>query len=287
MSFHFRMRGQVVTLAGLAFAGIVPFAMARVLPSTLPANRTAHGAKQAELPSFSSALAAQAANPQRPYVPPPRPLVAEQPATKPPQVTYEDGQLTIIAENSLLSDILSALHTVMGAEIDLPASASGQRIWVRLGPGPARRVVSELLSGTELNYVIQGSETDVDGIRSVSLTPHAKAADGPGTSTERLARVANRRLPQGSPGTPEVPEQENPAPPELLASSDPAPADPAAPSAGPLPAAADLQSAAGGPGSNASRPVARTTEQMIQQLQSMYQQRRQIQQNRNTLGPNQ
>lgn len=287
MSFHFRMRGQVVTLAGLTLAGIVPFATARALPSTLPTDRTAHGATRAEQSSFSLAPAAQAANPQQPHVAPPRPLAADQPATKQPQVTYEDGQLTIIAENSLLSDILSALHTVMGAEIDLPASASGQRIWIQLGPGPARSVVSELLSGTGLNYVIQGSETDVDGIRSVSLTPNTKATDGPGTSTEQLARVANRRVLRGSSGTPDVPEQENPAPPEPTASSGAAPTDPTAPPTGPQSAAADLQSAAGSPGSNASRPATPTTEQMIQQLQSMYQQRKQIQQNRNTSGPNQ
>ena len=126
----------------------------------------------------------------------PPPASAEKKAPSPPKVTYQDGQLTIIAENSLLSEILSALHTAMRAEIDLPASASSERIWVRLGPGPARKVVSELLSGTDLNFVIQGSMTDADGIQSVMLTPHSEAGPGnPGISSGPQERMANRLSP--------------------------------------------------------------------------------------------
>ena len=138
----------------------------------------------------------------------PRPVAAEQTATNSPKVTYHDGQLTILAENSLLSDILSALHTAMGAEIDLPASASSERIWVQLGPGPARKVLGELLSGTDLNFVIQGSVTDADGIQSVMLTPHSPAGPGnPGTSSEPQERMANRQPAGGNSAPAEAAQQ--------------------------------------------------------------------------------
>jgi hypothetical protein len=212
---------------------------------------------------------------------PPRPVAGEQRAAKPAKVTYVDGQLTIIAENSLLSDILSALHTAMGAEIDLPASASSERMWVRLGPGPARKVLGELLSGTDLNFVIQGSATDAEGIRSVLLTPHSEA--GPRISSEPQERMANRQPPVGNPTAvkaAEAPEQENPAPAETTtASSDPTPPDAGSPRLAPQSEAASVSSAAENTMAHPSPPSSMTSEEIRQQLLSMYQQRRQLQQN--------
>jgi hypothetical protein len=203
------------------------------------------------------------------------------------RVSYENGQLTIIAENSLLSDILSEVRARMGADIDLPASASGERIWVRLGPGPPRRILAELLGGTDLNYVIQASDTDVDGIRSVLLTPRSKATAPPRTSTEQLARSANRKIPGVNPNKTEVPAQENAVVPEARAESEAASATPPpAASTDARPVATNLQSTTGTPGSDPSKPLARTTEEMIQQLQSMYQQRKQMQQGQKPSAPN-
>jgi hypothetical protein len=202
------------------------------------------------------------------------------------RVSYENGQLTIIAESSLLSDILSEVHARMGADIDLPASASEERIWVRLGPGPARKILAELLSGTDLNYVIQASETDVDGIRSVLLSPRGKTTGPPGTSDEQLARSANRKIPGMNSSRTEVPAQENAVVPEARAESEAASATPPAASTDARPVATNLQSATGTPGSDPSRPLARTSEEMIQQLLSMYQQRRQMQQSQKPAAPN-
>jgi AMIN domain len=214
----------------------------------------------------------------------PPPAAAEKKATPPPKVTYQDGQLTIIAENALLSDILSALHTLMGAEIDLPASASSDRIWVRLGPGPARKVVSELLSGTDLNFVIQGSMTDADGIQSVMLTPHSEGGPGnPGISGRAQERMANRQLAGGNPALVEAAQQENPSATETTtASSDPIPPTPpdaGSPRAGPQPGGGSLISAVEESVAHPSPPSSLNSEEIRQQLLSMYQQRRQLQQN--------
>jgi hypothetical protein len=275
MSFRSGVWEQVFVLAGLALASVVPLAAARI-PPALGTDRIDHRAKPS---SFSSAPEHEAVEPQEADVQQPRPaLVTGQSAPKPPEVTYEDGELTIIAENSLLSDILSALHSLMGAQIDLPASASGERIWVRLGPGPARKVVSDLLSNTELNYVIQGSDTDVDGIRSVSLTPHTKAgtSGGPAALAGQLAR-ANRRIPRPNGSVADLPEQENSAPSEPPTPSDAATNGPSAPATSPQSASVEAQSAPVNPDSNLSKPVVRTAEQMMQQLQSLYEQRKQMQ----------
>jgi len=243
----------------------------------------------AEPLSYRRAIAPQEANAPSP----PNPSTSAQTAPGQLQVSYEDGQLTIIAESSLLSDILSEVHRCMGADINLPASASEARIWVRLGPGPARRVLAELLSDTDLNYVIQASDTDVDGIRSVLLTPRSKATAAPGTSTGQSARNANGRIPRANPNAPEVSAQENAAVPEARPESEAASASPPAAPTDLQPAATDpqrsatnLQPATETPGSDSSKSPARTSEQMIQQLQSMYQQRKQIQQGQKPPAPN-
>ena len=204
-----------------------------LVPSTAPSSRTVpeppQGKTERKPDKDSEKYFAAASQPstaqegEAAASAPARPVAAEQKAAKPAKVTYVDGQLTITAENSLLSDILSALHAAMGAEIDLPPSASGERIWVRLGPGPARKVVSELLSGTDLNFVIQGSATDAEGIHSVLLTPHSEVGAGnPGITSEPQERVASRQPPSGNPTAVEAPKQESPVLAETTtASSEP------------------------------------------------------------------
>ena len=213
----------------------------------------------------------------------PPPAAAEKTATHSPKVSYQDGQLTIIAENVLLSDILSALHTVMGAEIDLPASASGERIWVRLGPGPARKVVSELLSGTDLNFVIQGSTTDADGIQSVMLTPHNEAGPGnQGISTQPQQRMANRQSPSEDSTAVEAqaPQQDNAVAAETTtASSDVTPPEAGSPRLGPQAEAASSSAAVAESIAHPNPPSSMTPEAINQELLTLYQQRRQLQQN--------
>jgi flagellum-specific peptidoglycan hydrolase FlgJ len=76
-------------------------------------------------------------------------------AAVPPDVTYQNNQLTIVAPNSTLGDILRAVRKLTGAEIDIPPAP--ERVVTRLGPGPARDVVAELLNGSRFNYVLLGS----------------------------------------------------------------------------------------------------------------------------------
>ena len=199
-----------------------------------------------------------------------------------PKVTYEDGELTIIAENALLSDVLMALHKCMGAEIDLPPGlSSGQHVWVQLGPGPARRVVSDLLSGTELNFVIQGSATDPDGIRMITLMSRTKTTNGGAAESVQAARPGS--------AVPDAPEQDTAAQVQATPST---PADGAIPDQ-PTPSASRSGALAMTPtshpavmedsGTMASGP--RTAEQMAQQLQSMYEQRKQMQQQMSQQSP--
>jgi hypothetical protein len=87
-----------------------------------------------------------------------------------PQVTYQDGLLTIVAPNSTLSDILKGVRKHTSADIEIPPSAS-ERVVTRLGPAPAREVMAELLNGSKFNYILLGSPENADQLVRVVLVP--------------------------------------------------------------------------------------------------------------------
>ena len=87
----------------------------------------------------------------------------------PPQVRYSRGQLTIVAENSTLADILRAVRAQTGAMVEVPPNAT-ERVVTHLGPGPARDVLAALLNGTHFNYVMLGSPAHPDSVERLILT---------------------------------------------------------------------------------------------------------------------
>src|SRR3977135_2244511 len=245
--------GLFPALIGLGVLLLSPAVFAQKLPTPSSTSQNTHSAPQ-------SVLTATASNPvQQEQTPEQAPSAGtpEQAQPKPPLVTYEAGQLTITAENSKLSDILSSLRACMGADIDLPASASGERIWARFGPGPARKVLAMLLSGTQLDYIIQASDTDRAGFRIVWLTPRTEA---PALTTARVAappvrslpprlsdserRVVRNRPPEET-ETPE-PNVSTDAPPAV---AEPAPTEAAPANTQPPPASTDTVPASDTPGS--------------------------------------
>ena len=197
----------------------------------------------------------------------------EQVAVKPSLASYEDGQLTIAAENVSLSAVFDALRRVMGANIEMPPGAADKLIWIRSGPGPARRVLRDLLDGTEL-------ETDADGVRSVFLSTRSKGADAgePGSSP---VRGPNRRAQSGGVPPAESPEMDV-APEETVASSsEPVPTDAPAPPSPPLvPNNGQTSSIAAAQATMGGSPAG-SSEHTTQHLQDLYQQRRQLQMQQN------
>lgn len=111
-----------------------------------------------------------------PSAPPPAPVALnpEQMPPAPPQVTYQNGLLTIVADNSTLSDILHAVAARTGATIDAPPNLTGQRVAARLGPGAPQDVMADLLSG--LDYIVVGTSDDPNSIRSIIVSPNSGSA---------------------------------------------------------------------------------------------------------------
>ena len=280
LSLEMHSRKVFTVVCGLGVMIVAPAVSAHKLPAPPPSSRMPPSLANSTLPALASPPVLQEQIPQQV----PAPLSAEQGTPSRHQVSYEDGQLTIVAENSKLGDILAAVSERMGADIEIPASASDERIWVRLGPGPARRVLAALLGGTDLDYIIQASETDPEGIQSVLLTPRTKASGAPVVAPGRpaisagQARGANRKNIQPNYGPVEPSGRENSTEPATPVEV-PTAGNPAA-STEQQPAQAELQPPADTRDVDADKSAAKTSEQMIQKLQNMYEQRKQMQQDR-------
>jgi hypothetical protein len=107
-----------------------------------------------------------------------------------PQVTYDDGLLTIVAPNSTLGDILRSVKKHTSADIDVPATAS-ERVVTRLGPAPAREVMAELLNGSKFNYILLGSPQDVNVLTRVVLVAKTGPDNPPSAGPAQAENSAN------------------------------------------------------------------------------------------------
>lgn len=94
-------------------------------------------------------------------------------AAVPPQVSFANNQLTIVAPNSTLADILKAVRKQTGADIEVPTAPD--RVVTHLGPGPARDVIADLLNGSRFNYVLLGSPGDDSVLTRVVLVPKSSS----------------------------------------------------------------------------------------------------------------
>jgi hypothetical protein len=170
-------------------------------------------------------------------------------AAVPPQVSYQDHQLTIVAPNSTLADILRAVRKQTGAEIEIPAAP--ERVVTHLGPGPAREVLADLLNGSRFNYVMLGSPGNDAILTRVVLVPKTPDAANPAPApTEPQQGVAQA----GAPPAVET---------EAGDANDAEQADENAEENGDQPAEAEQQQPANQP----EQPSIKTPQQMLQEMQ--------------------
>jgi hypothetical protein len=202
------------------------------------------------------------------YTPTPlQPLPLDQLPAVAPKVTYEGGQLSIVAHNCTLADVLRAVKKQLGADLDVPSNAT-ERVVADLGPGTPREVITDLLNGTHFNYVIVGSASDPTAVQSLALTPKTG-----GTETASAA-------PPNRPGVPPRVFQPGMAPPGGQGATPPADAASDDDSTDPPEEATDQpdgQEAQQQGDQGQGQQTPKTPEQLLQELQRQQQQMQQQQ----------
>jgi hypothetical protein len=149
----------------------------------------------------------------KPLVLPPLPsgplrqLPMDQIPPTPAKVSFQDGLLTISAQNSNLGEILRDVRRLTGAAIEIPQGlGANERVVTHLGPGAPRDVLAGLLNGSSFNYVMLGSSSDPSAVSSLILTAKPSATGETQTAAnvyENNAAPPNR-FPPPQPFNPQI-----------------------------------------------------------------------------------
>jgi len=210
-------------------------------------------------------------SPNPPAAPAPQPVVPPRPEQMmpvAPQVTYQNGLLSIQAQNSTLSSILSAVRASTGARVEMTADTANDRAAAQLGPGNPRDVLASLLQGSRFDYIVIGSPTDPDELSQIILTPHAGRGGGaPGNEGANQQPGGSRQLVM--PAITAGAER-----PEINGDEDETAAEPQPAFQPPPPQPAPLNPGLS-PGDETGQPQkpnpVKTPEQLLQELQRMQQ----------------
>jgi hypothetical protein len=185
----------------------------------------------------------------------------------------------------------------------LPADASRIRSFEELGPGPAREVLDQLLSGTPYNYVIQSSEANPLKVEQVLVSMRTEDNGKPGNAISTdIPMTAGRRAWQkmqkfdkpdpstlNADGTQVESDASSPAEEAAAASSadaNPAPAatnsgEPVESAAAPAPPPTMTPVAPPIVDPNSSADPSKAIQDRISQMQQMFNQRQQMIQKQN------
>ena len=199
----------------IAAAGILALTCMPSFATQVPSG-SKNASPQATVPAGKAAKAKKAVrrnkpSPQKqtqqipPPPPPPPPTLEDQPAVA-PEVLYHGGQLTIIAKNATMSDVLSAVRRVTGANIDRPPSGGMERVVGQWGPGTPREVLASLLNGSRYDFIILGSMSRPGAIDRVLLTP--RGAQSASTAVANNSPAQQQRPPIAQPAESDEPEAE-------------------------------------------------------------------------------
>ncbi len=193
---------------------------------------------------------------------PPAPLLPYQLPAQAPTVSFRNGQLRIVAENSTLAAVLEQVGVATGAAVEASAFVGQERVSVRLGSGAPRDVMADLLNGSNYNYVLLGSLRDPRVLERIIVTQRGAAGASSAAASSPVFPVRVQRPPQEQPEEePEiVPEaEETPEEPQPV----PAETQPGSPQAAPQPGAlpGPVTPAPGQP------PQVKTPQELLQELQ--------------------
>jgi hypothetical protein len=201
-----------------------------------------------------------------------------------PRISYEGGQLTIVASNSTLADIFAGIRSATGVKIETTGGGSNERVAAKIGPAPLRSVLLSLLQGARYDYVILGNAQDPEKVDRVILTP--KLAGG---TQGAVAAAQPLRQPEPNQETDSADPEENSASPaddnenEGFAPATQPAAQPQSPSDQPQGQPQPQPDPANTTAPNPNAPP-KTPEQLLEDLKRLEQERQQQNQQRDQRG---
>jgi hypothetical protein len=109
---------------------------------------------------------------------------------KPPRVSYVNGQLTVVADNSMMTDVLNGIRSSTGIKME-GLGGNADRVYGQFGPASPRMVIDSLLHGSHYDFIILSSLEAPDTVQRVILSPR--------TSNPNSTTASNTGRPLGRP----------------------------------------------------------------------------------------
>jgi hypothetical protein len=105
--------------------------------------------------------------------PPIQPVVLppSQMPPSPPRISYVGGNLTVVANNATLDDVLAGIGKAIDADIQGNGLQGVERVFGQFGPGSPSQVLDTLLIGSRYDFVLVGSAGNADSVREIILSP--------------------------------------------------------------------------------------------------------------------
>jgi hypothetical protein len=161
------------------------------------------------------------------------PSMDEPPAPPPPilDVHFQNGVMSVHAERTNLAAVLTEIRKQTGGDIAIPAGAEQEPVIAKLGPAPARDVITALLNGSRYNFVMIGWDSGSSLSRLILTPKGGGVVTSPPPAPANPAPAPPVRIPQPQPGDSDVAtssqqsEQEVPEQSGDQANDNPAPAE--------------------------------------------------------------
>ena len=95
----------------------------------------------------------------------------------PPRISFVGGELTVIADNSSLAEIVTGIERAIGAHLE-GNQPDAERVFGQFGPGSPREVLNSLLSGSRYDFILTGAIDDPGGVQTIILSQHGGSPAG-------------------------------------------------------------------------------------------------------------
>ncbi len=151
---------------------------------------------------------------QTPAAQPPRPLSPSQQMPAPPRVTFTDGRLQVVANNSTVQDVINAIHGATGTKFQVNGGPTQDRLFGQFGPGPVTAVLRQILLGSGFNYILVSPPQTPGEVQTAMLM--AKSNEGTAPVAPPQGQPNQGQLNQGQQANnqenPDAQEEEPPPP---------------------------------------------------------------------------
>jgi hypothetical protein len=203
-----RGRARAAVVAMCLAMGMAAWAQTAATPAK---PHTAHRKPPAGTLEQAPVITPAAVQPETPPAPElPKYPVNENPAA--PMVTWDSHGLRISAANASLSRILDEVSTETGAKVE--GVSGDERVFGEYGPGQARDVLAELLTGSGYDYLLIGDQGQGTPRQIVLSMHHASATNTAGGNAAR---------PTPEPQDEDAQENEEPPQPQPMMARPPMP----------------------------------------------------------------